>query len=228
MTKTRFTNPPQSESELLSNARGLTGKSLQQLATEIGLQVPSDQKRAKGWTGEMIEIYLGATASSLPEPDFQHIGVELKTIPLNQKGKPKETTFVCTVSLEGNSSDSWENSTVKRKLQRVLWVPVEADPSISLARRRIGNPFIWSPNMQQEIDLRTDWQELVDMIRLGELSTISSKHGACLQIRPKAANSRILSQTTIETGEIGMTLPRGFYLRQTFTHMLLKDYQNKS
>ncbi|MBT7950980.1 MAG: DNA mismatch repair protein MutH, partial [Gammaproteobacteria bacterium] len=132
LATTTFAKAPQTEEELIINANSLTGRSLQQIASELGLQVPSDQKHAKGWVGEMIEIYLGATASSLPEPDFQHIGVELKTLPLDQRGKPKETTYVCTVSLHGHIGDSWDNSAVKRKLNRVLWVPIEADPSIPL------------------------------------------------------------------------------------------------
>jgi DNA mismatch repair protein MutH len=214
-------NAPLTETELLDNARGLTGKTLQQIAIGLELQVPENQLKAKGWVGEMIEMYLGATASSLPEPDFQHIGVELKTLPLNQHGKPKETTFVCTVSLSGNIGSTWENSTVKRKLNRVLWVPIEAEATIPLSQRRIGNPFIWSPNPQQEADLRTDWQELMDMISMGELDKVSSRQGKYLQIRPKAADAKALSKTTIDTGETGLTLPRGFYLRPTFTHMLI-------
>jgi DNA mismatch repair protein MutH len=207
--------------ELLANAACLTGKSILQIANELGLRVPSSQKRAKGWVGEMIEIYLGATASSLPEPDFQHIGVELKTLPLDKNGKPKETTFVCTVSLNENTGGKWENSTVKRKLNRVLWVPVEADPRISLAQRRIGNPFLWGPSPEQEAELRTDWQELMDMISMGEVSKINSSQGKYLQIRPKAADAKALSQTSLENGESGMTLPRGFYLRSDFTQMLV-------
>jgi DNA mismatch repair protein MutH len=214
-------SPPRTEQELLQNAKKLTGKSLLQVASELGLQVPIDQKRAKGWVGEMIEIYLGATAASLPEPDFQNIGVELKTLPLNHLGKPKETTFVCTVSLNGNAGRTWEDSVVRHKLNRVLWVPIEAGVDIALPQRRIGSPFIWSPDADQEAALRIDWQELMDMIAMGEIERINSRQGRYLQIRPKAANASILSQTTMENGENSMTLPRGFYLRTDFTESLL-------
>jgi DNA mismatch repair protein MutH len=223
LATTTFAKAPLTEEELIINANSLTGRSLQQIASELGLQVPSDQKHAKGWVGEMIEIYLGATASSLPEPDFQHIGVELKTLPLDHRGKPKETTYVCTVSLHGVIGDSWDNSVVKRKLNRVLWVPIEADPSILLSKRRIGNPFIWSPSNKQETVLRIDWEEHMDMIAMGEVNKLSSRQGKYLQIRPKAANASALSQTNMENGEIGMTLPRGFYLRTNFTQILLNE-----
>ncbi len=225
MATTTFAKAPLTEEELIINANSLTGRSLHQIASELGLQVPSDQKHAKGWVGEMIEIYLGATASSLPEPDFQHIGVELKTLPLDHRGRPKETTYVCTVSLYGNIGDSWDNSVVKRKLNRVLWVPIEADPSIPLSKRRIGNPFIWSPRPEQEAILRIDWEEHMDMIAMGEVNKLSSRQGKYLQIRPKAADAKVLSQTSMENGEASMTLPRGFYLRPDFTQIVLNEQQ---
>ena len=84
---------PKSEEELLDNAFAMTGKSLQQIAIHLDLKVPDNQKKAKGWVGELIENYLGATASSLPEPDFQHLGIELKTIPIDEHGKPRESTY---------------------------------------------------------------------------------------------------------------------------------------
>ncbi|MFQ5661162.1 MAG: DNA mismatch repair endonuclease MutH [Gammaproteobacteria bacterium] len=214
--------PPGSESELLENAGKLAGKTVGQIACEAGLQVPAAQTHAKGWVGQLIEIVLGATASSLPEPDFQNIGVELKTLPINHTGRPKESTYVCIVPLTAGKSPLWEDSIVKRKLSRVLWVPVESDASITLTQRRVGSAFIWSPDPQQLAELRSDWQELMDMVCMGELDQISSKQGKILQIRPKAADSAALAKTATATGEPGFTLPRGFYLRASFTHTLIK------
>jgi len=216
-----FNKAPKSEEELLDNAFGMTGKSLQQIAIHLDLKVPDNQLKAKGWVGKLIENYLGATASSLPEPDFQHLGIELKTIPVDEHGKPRESTYVCTVPLSGNIGCTWEESIVKLKLSRVLWVPIEAMTTLPLSQRRIGRPFIWSPDRQQEAYLRNDWQEHMDMINMGELHKLSARQGRYLQVRPKAADARALSQTTIDTGETGLTLPRGFYLRPVFTHTLL-------
>ena len=214
---------PKSETELLKNAKRITGKTLSQLAGLVGITAPDNQKRAKGWSGEIVETLLGASASSLPEPDFQLIGVELKTIPINKKGRPKESTYVTTVPLTKLHDLSWENSNVKLKLSRVLWVPIESDPSIPLPKRRIGDPILWSPTEQQENDIRTDWEELMGMINLGELDRISSRLGKVLQIRPKAANARALVQSINESGELGLSLPRGFYLRSSFTHSILSN-----
>lgn len=216
--------PPQSESELLIRTRQLSGCTLAELATQADVTLPKNLNSAKGWIGQFIEQLLGATASSLPEPDFQSIGVELKTLPVNSLGQPQETTYVCTVPLTDNQGMQWESSWVKRKLQRVLWLPVEASPDLALVDRHIGMPLIWSPSPQEESRLREDWEELMDLVVTGQLEQLSARTGTWLQIRPKAANARVLCTTHDAEGCPSETLPRGFYLRTAFTRELLQNH----
>ena len=212
--------PPLSEKILLESASEIAGKTLQQIAKQQGLATPDDQLHNKGWVGQLIELSLGASAGSRPEPDFQHIGVELKTLPLNRSGSPKESTFVCAINLSKIESH-WEESLVKHKLSRVLWIPIEADPEIPLAARRIGSAILWSPDKKQETALKRDWQELMDIIAMGELEQITAHQGKYLQVRPKAANTRALTKGTDSEGEEILTLPRGFYLRTNLTRQIL-------
>jgi len=214
--------PPLSEKELLESASEIAGKTLQQIANQQGLATPDNQLHHKGWVGQLLELSLGATAGSRPEPDFQHIGIELKTIPLNRSGSPKETTFVCAINLT-NIESHWENSLVKHKLSRVMWVPIEADPEIPLAARRVGSAILWSPDKDQDSILRRDWEELMDMISMGELEQITAHQGQYLQVRPKAANARTLTKGIDSEGEEILTLPRGFYLRATLTNQILNQ-----
>ncbi|MDJ0891417.1 MAG: DNA mismatch repair endonuclease MutH [Gammaproteobacteria bacterium] len=217
-------NPPSTEQELLARARDLAGKTLGELAWKHGRSVPKDLRRAKGWFGQLIEETLGATAASLAEPDFQQLGIELKTIPIGRDGKPRESTYVCVVPLTGGDALIWKDSWVRRKLQRVLWVPVQADPDVPLAERRAGSALLWDLEPDLEAVLRTDWEELMDMVCLGQLEQISARHGKYLQIRPKAANSRALRWAIGETGERILTNPRGFYLRTAFTGEVLRRH----
>ena len=214
---------PNTEQELSRRAAKIAGMTLGSLARQLGLTTPVNQRRFKGWTGELLEMALGADAGSRPEPDFTRIGVELKTLPLNTHGQPKESTYVCNVPLTDRVGD-WMSSAVRRKLQRVLWVPVESDAAIPLRLRRLGNPFLWSPDEEESCLLRHDWDELTDMIALGRLDEITARYGRCLQIRPKAANARSLMQTFDGEGQPAATLPRGFYLRASFTAAILRRY----
>ena len=215
---------PQSEQELLSRAYAMAGFTLAQLAATAGIPVPRDLRRDKGWTGQLIEWQLGASAGSRPEQDFTDIGIELKTIPVDPQGRPLETTFVCVAPLIGVSGQRWEESNVRNKLSRVLWIPVEGSRDIPVGDRRVGMPLLWSPNEEEEGLLRQDWEELMDMIVLGEVEQISARHGQVLQLRPKAANSKALTRAIGRNGQPIMTLPRGFYLKIEFTHQLLQRH----
>ncbi|BCR27585.1 DNA mismatch repair protein MutH [Aeromonas caviae] len=215
---------PQSEQELLNRAYAMAGFTLAQLAVTAGIPVPRDLRRDKGWTGQLIEWQLGASAGSRPEQDFPDLGIELKTIPVDPQGRPLETTFVCVAPLIGVSGQRWEESNVRNKLSRVLWIPVEGSRDIPVGDRRVGMPLLWSPNEEEEGLLRQDWEELMDMIVLGEVEQISARHGQVLQLRPKAANSKALTRAIGRNGQPIMTLPRGFYLKIEFTHQLLQRH----
>lgn len=216
--------PPRTESELLERAYSLAGSSLARLARLSQRTLPATSRRAKGWTGQTLERLLGATAGSRPEPDFQALGVELKTIPVGRDGQPKESTYVCTLPLLSGELSVWETSNVRRKLSRVMWFPVEGEPDIPLTDRRVGTAIIWSPSPREEMELRADWEELTEMVNVGRLAEITGRHGTHLQIRPKAANARSVRWATDEHGAPLRTLPRGFYLRASFTVRVLREH----
>ncbi|WP_312152275.1 DNA mismatch repair endonuclease MutH [Atlantibacter hermannii] len=213
--------PPEDESQLLVQAQSLAGYTLSELAALANIPIPADLRRDKGWTGVLLERWLGATAGSKPEQDFAALGVELKTIPVDRFGRPLETTFVCVAPLTGNSGVVWETSHVRHKLKRVLWMPVEGERSLPLGERRVGSPLLWSPSVEEEEQLRRDWEELMDLIVLGQIERITARHGEVLQLRPKAANSKALTEAIGIHGEPILTLPRGFYLKKNFTAALL-------
>ncbi|MFV0596956.1 DNA mismatch repair endonuclease MutH [Shewanella sp.] len=213
--------PPQNLSEVLERANIMAGISLAQIAANRGIAVPKDLKRDKGWVGQLIEMELGATAGSKPEQDFLHLGVELKTIPIDSKGKPLETTYVCVAPLTNIEGLTWQDSLVCHKLQRVLWVPVEGERHIPVGERRIGTPILWEPDLQEQAILQQDWEEIMELIALGKVEKLTARHGEVLQLRPKAANSKALTQSIAEDGSQKMTNPRGFYLKTAFTAMLL-------
>ena len=218
---------PQSETELLTRARMLAGETLATLARKAEVAMPKDLRHAKAWVGQLLEWHLGATAGSKPEQDFQELGIELKTLPIDQAGKPLESTFVCVTPLLGITGLRWEESNVRNKLSRVLWIPVEGSRDIPLAARRIATPFIWSPDVAQEAQLRQDWEELMELVALGRIESITAHHGEVLQLRPKAANGQALTSAIGRQGQLIQTRPRGFYLRTLFTQQLLQQAFNQ-
>lgn len=215
---------PKSETELFQRAMAIAGFSFQELADEAGISVPENLKRDKGWVGQLLEWHLGATAGSKPQQDFVDLGIELKSIPVSHSGKPLETTFVCVAPLTGVQGLTWQQSHVRQKLSRVLWIPVEGEREIPLADRRVGTPVLWSPSEQEELALKNDWEELMELIVLGQVEKITARHGEVMQLRPKAANSKAVTEAYGASGKPIKTLPRGFYLRTQFTAEILAKH----
>ncbi|NBI43244.1 DNA mismatch repair endonuclease MutH [[Haemophilus] felis] len=212
------------ESELLDRVNYIAGLTLGEIARELAIPIPPDLKRDKGWVGTLIETALGAQAGSKPEQDFAHLGIELKTIPIDSLGKPLETTFVSLAPLIQNSGVSWHSSHVRHKLSKVLWIPVQGERAIPLAERYVGQGILWRPNAEQERRLQQDWEELMDYIVLGQVEKINARLGEVLQLRPKGANSRSLTKGIGKNGEVIETLPLGFYLRKEFTQEILQQF----
>ena len=216
--------PPASEAELLQRARQLAGTSLGDIARQLGARVPDTLIRAKGWVGMLVEKALGASAGSRAEPDFPALGIELKTLPVDNTGQPRESTFVCTVELSRIPEIEWHDSRVKSKLERVLWFPVQADRELPMSERRLGEPLLWSPAPDEEAALRFDWEELAGRIACFGTESVTAHLGQFLQVRPKAAHSRIRTRVVDGAGEPYAANPRGFYLRTAFTHALLRKH----
>lgn len=215
---------PQSVDELLSRCQAIAGLTLGQLAAQLNQPVPATLHKDKGWTGQLLESALGATAGSHAMPDFPELGIELKTIPINQHGKPLESTYISVAPLTGLTGQHWQDSWVCRKLRCVLWLPILAERQIAIKDRVIGSGFLWQPTAEQQQLLQQDWEELMELITLGGIEQIKGAHGKVLQLRPKAADSKALTAAIGKQGEPVQTLPRGFYLKATFTAAILRQH----
>jgi DNA mismatch repair protein MutH len=222
MTPDRRPGPPETEAELVDRARSLAGRDVRWLAEQVALPVPPDLTRHKGWLGQLVEILLGADGTTDDGPDFRGLGIELKTIPVDERAVPRESTWVCTASLDGSIASRWEESRVHKKLDCVLWVPILTIKGQPLAERQVAMPQLWRANVEEAMTLRGDWEELSALIREGRLDRLDARTGEALHLRPKAAHSRELVPALDQEGNWTETNPRGFYLRRSFTTKLIQ------
>jgi len=216
--------PPEDIDVLKQRAQLLAGRSVGELAALAELPVPADLRRSKGFVGQLLERWLGAGAGNRPLPDFTHLGIELKTLPVDGGGKPLQSTYVTKVPLSKLDALEWRTSSVFTKLRHVMWVPVEAERDIPLVDRVVGQAFFWQPNAEEEQLLRADWEYHLARIRAGDVNLIRGGDGAVLQMRPKAPSGRTFARAELpDHGDI-IAKPRGFYLRPVFTHYLIQRY----
>lgn len=212
--------PPRSHKELWARARALAGRSMGDLSQALGLPLPPDPARSKGYLGRITEMALGADPTAMERPDFPHLGVELKTIPIGANGRPQESTFVCSINLSQAADDQWHTSRLRLRLQTVLLMPFEA---ASLpGGHRFLMPLWWQPSEQDWALLQGDWEDLMGAIGAGRGSTLTAREGRVLQVRPKAANSRVRTLGPADDGLQPM-LPLGFYLRARFVFGVLTN-----
>ena len=214
--------PPRSEEELEDRANALAGHTLGDLARALSIEVSSDATKTKGKWGDILEKALGATGGSRSAHDFEHLGVELKSVPMRQDGKPIESTYVCVLDLRTTEGARWETSWARAKLSRVLFVPILAqDPDWQ--KRRPGRPTLWSPTEAQDAALKADFDEIVGAFGAGRIEEVTAHWGKYMQVRPKARNGEKTERVPALDGELVATVKKGFYLRAPFVGAILRD-----
>jgi DNA mismatch repair protein MutH len=217
------TGAPESLEDLLARARGLSGRTVAEVAAAVGVSLPADPRREKGYLGRLVERALGESAKSRTDvTDYPRLGVELKTIPVDVQGRPRESTFVCYANLRDIVDAPWERSRVRQKLACVLLVPIESGGGVAFEARRLGLPVLFRPTADEEATLRGDYDELVGRIGRGEVAQITGHIGTALQLRPKAATGQARVRAHDADGTPELAMPRAFYLRPTFTAAILQ------
>jgi DNA mismatch repair protein MutH len=212
--------PPRDEAELVARVDDLAGRTLREVAERARIHIPTGASpTTKGWAGQLVEAVLGATAGGRAEPDFPGLGIELKTVPVDGRGRPRESTFVCVAPLDVAQLGAWEESWVRRKLARVMWVPLVV--AEALPDTLIGGARLWSPSPEQDAALAADYTELRSLLAEGALTRLDARVGVALQLRPKGADGSPTSWVQDQDGDWVLTVPRGFYLRPSFTARLL-------
>ena len=172
---------PESEQSLLHRALQLEGRSVAEVAAAAGWVAPSPRRLDCGWVGRLLEAVLGASAGPKPEPDFPHLGIELKTIAVGYNGKPRSSSFLCSVQLP-LPRPQWQNSLPCKKLSRMLWIPIIGKSTQAPGSRRIGVARLFMPGEEQWAILRADWNDIMECLHVeGE---VSPQCGQWLCVRP--------------------------------------------
>lgn len=83
--------------------------------------------RTKGRVGQHVESYFGLRMNSEAGPDFPHLGVELKTVPLrrHKSGRTlsaKERTFITQINYDSIHRQPFDESSLDTKTRHTLYV----------------------------------------------------------------------------------------------------------
>lgn len=216
--------PPLTIEELNERLQQIAGASLSDLAREAQIPLPISPLHGKGFQGELIERFLGASARGLPIPDFPNLDIELKTVPVDENYRPLESTFICYAPLNDPKARQYENSVLFHKINRVLFVFVVAPRYFSYEERYVAGYRYWTPSKEDEKLIRADFDELYEMVATGHVDDITARTGTVIQMRPKAADGRALTDCPGPDGVLIKVRPRGFYMRRSFMESLLRKF----
>lgn len=214
--------PPESFEALIERLNRITGLSISEIAADLNVNLPISTTRGKGFTGELLEVVLGASAKNQSIPDFPELGLELKTLPIDQNFKPLESTFVCHAPLMNVRDLRFENSPLYAKIKRVLFILIDGTKGLEYSEKYIRGYFFYTPTENDLLTLKKDFDELYELIKTGEVESITARIGHIVQLRPKGADGTALTQAIGKDGQIIMTRPRGFYIRRSFTQELIE------
>jgi DNA mismatch repair protein MutH len=186
-----------------------------------GLEVTSVAGRGKGGVGQSVERALGLSPR-FDEVDDPDSGVEVKTLPVrlcDDVATVTEVTFVTTATPESLITETWLTSRARRKLRRVLFVPVVHDDNDIV---RFGAAFYWQPTPADDAVLRKDWEDLSDLVARGLGFAVTSRRGRWLHLRPKARDAAHTRRAGTVDEDGVVVRPQGFYLRRSLTQRVLE------
>ncbi len=90
--------------------------------------------------------------------------------------------------------------------------------------RKVLGYFFYTPSEDDLATLKSDYKELYELVKTGNIDKVNARIGHIIQMRPKGANGKALTQCIGPDGSIIMTRPRGFYIRRSFTTELVRRY----
>ena len=100
-------------------------------------------------------------------------------------------------------------------------------PKVRYEERYIAGFHFWSPSSEDKTVIKNDYDELMEMVATGRIDDITARLGTIMQLRPKAADGKALTDCPGPDGEIIKVRPRGFYMRRSFMLELLSRFMNE-
>ena len=174
-----------SKNSILKYAQKLKGQTLKQACDD---EIEKADFKGKGGFGQTLEkYYFGYEPNSNPEPDFKHVGMELKASPLkslkNGRIQAKERIVLNIINYLEVHSESFEKSSFWKKNAHLLLVFYHHSKDVHFLDYLIHLVDEWEyPEDDLQI-IRQDWEFINQKVKLGKAHELSEGDtfylGAC-------------------------------------------------
>jgi DNA mismatch repair protein MutH len=174
----------------------VVGVPFRELARSLGLSLPSDPKKRRGVGGELVETLLLIAKNSIPKPDLERLGTEVKSIPLNTLSRPREWTKITSFNLSKTKSESdFRRSSVFSKLRSILFVPVMKVDNRVPDFWYLRPPFLWLPTDEQLQTLDDDYSAIHTAAIAEDWSKLSGGPGTFLTLNTSSSTTAGMSES---------------------------------
>lgn len=157
--------------------------------------IPSTKKR-RGTFGNAVEkYYFMYDLNSDSNPDFNEVGMELKTTPLVRRKKgqfsAKERLVITNINYMNVVDEQFETSTLMHKASDVLLISYLYEKEKDPLDYTIEVVAEWGLPEEDLDVIKRDWETVVEKVRQGKAHEISGSDTLYLEACTKAADSSV-------------------------------------
>lgn len=186
------------------------------LAAELGvagLDRPATQR--KSFAGDIAEAMLEVAKNSLPDPDLESIGAEIKTIPLDARSRPRENTKITALTprLVASEGDFY-TSHLYAKMRAILFLPIQKSDNDDPGSWYLRPPFLWLPSTDQLRVIRGEYDAYLEAIRAGRWEALSLRSGIYLGVNTSGERS---------AGMERQDKPYAWWLKKELTRIIVEE-----
>lgn len=218
---------------ILQYATQFVDKSFSTILTQdelekITIEIAKYKGRRKGHFGDLVEKYLfGIENNNDAAPDFQKVGVELKTTPLKKHNKKKyvakERLVFSMINYMNIVNEEWETSSFLKKNKLLLLMFYLYEQNVDLTEYKFKHIYLLdllSHISEADItQIKHDWNTIVNKIKSGEAHLLSEGDTAYLGAATKA--SKATDRRPQANSDIPAK-PRAFSLKPTYLNFIIQ------
>jgi DNA mismatch repair protein MutH len=175
--------PVNSYNEVRQALEPVVGVPFKELAPVLGIDLPSDAARRKAAGGNVVETLLEIAKNSIPRPDLEALGTEVKTIPLNTLSRPREMTKIAAFNVQTTAhEEEFRYSSLYKKIRSILFVPIMKADNDAPDYWYLRPPFLWLPTEEQLDRMEEDYLEIQSAAAMGDWSRMTGMPGRFLTL----------------------------------------------
>ena len=135
--------------------------------------------------------------------------------------RPIEATSFPSFVHEELAYETWPDSDLLGRLNRILFVPVRRSRGQAQAAAVVGRAFFWSPSEADLVGISLEWEEFRRLISAGLARQLPKpSQTTYIHVRPKARNAR---DREIAPGGFDV-IRKCFWLNQAYVETIIHEH----